>query len=137
MLRALPLLLLCFWCPRPAQAQASQEYLVTFMSGRTHSYVMEADWQPTVRQGQLVLRPATRVLMMDVALIQPYVPNDVRGLRQLKLMPQTPRINNPGILVWVEFDPLTPGAPKDNETGLVQAAPQTWVRPEAFRLAID
>ena len=65
------------------------------------------------------------------------MPNDVRGLKQLKLMPQTPRINNPGILVWVEFDPLTPGAPKDNETGLVQAAPQTWVRPEAFRLAID
>ena len=137
MLRALIPLLLIFTCAPQARSQASQEYLVTFMNGRSYSYILEADWQPTVRQGQLVLRPATRVLMMDVALIQPYAPNDVRGLKQLKLMPQTPRINDPGILVWVEFDPLTPGAPKDNATGLVNPAPQTWVRPEAFRSAIE
>lgn len=136
MLRVLLFFQLAFTLATSGKAQASQEYLVTFMNGRSRSYIMEADWQPTVRQGQLVLRPATRVLMMDVALIQPYVPNDVRGLRLLKLMPQTPRTNNPGILVWVEFDPLTPGAPKDNETGLVQVAPQTWVRPEAFRMSI-
>ncbi len=137
MLRALFILLLVLaWGPA-AKAQASQEFLFTFMNGSTRTYVLDENWQPTVRQGQLVITPAVRVLMMDVALIRPFAPNDVRGMRLLKLMPQTPRTNNPGVAVWVEFDPLTPGAPKDNATGLVQAAPQTWVRPEAFRMAIQ
>jgi hypothetical protein len=35
------------------------------------------------------------------------------------------------------IDPLKPGAYVDDDTGLVEAAPQTWVRPEAFRMAIQ
>ncbi len=137
MLRALLLLQLALTLATVGKAQASQEFLFTFMNGSTRTYMLDENWQPTVRQGQLVITPAVRVLMMDVALIRPFAPNDVRGMKQLKLMPQTPRTNNPAIVVWVEFDPLTPGAPKDNATGLVQAAPQTWVRPEAFRMAIQ
>jgi hypothetical protein len=137
MLRVVTLLLLFVGAVPFAKAQATQEFLVTFMNGRSYSYILDADWQPTVSHGQLVLKPATRVQMFDVALIQPYVPQDVRGLKRIKLLPQTPRVNNPGIEVWVAFDPLTPGAPKDNVTGLVQAAPQTWVRPEAFRIALE
>jgi hypothetical protein len=120
-----------------AEAQRSQEYVVTLVSGRSYTFIMEDDWSPTVRQGQIVFRPAVRILAMDVALIQPFAPNDLTGLHQLKLLPRTPRTGSPGVVLWVEFDPLKPGAPRDNATGLVQAAPQTWIRPEAFRMAIQ
>lgn len=118
-------------------AQRSQEYVVTLVNGRTYTFIMEDDWSPRVRQGQIVFRPAVRILAMDVALIQPFAPNDLNGLKLMKLMPRAPRNGTPGSLVWVEFDPLTPGAPKDNATGLVHAGPQTWVRPEAFRMALE
>jgi len=136
MFRRLTLISACLVLGLTAEAQVSQEFLFTFMNGSTRTYVLDENWEPTVRQGQLVITPAVRVLMMDVALIRPFAPNDVHGMTLLKLLPRTPRTNNPGIQVWVEFDPTTPGAPKDNTTGLVQAAPQTWVRPEAFRMAI-
>jgi hypothetical protein len=137
MLRALFFLPLAFSLATSGMAQASQEFLFTFMNGSTRSFVLDQDWQPTVRQGQLVITPALRVLMMDVALIRPFMPRDVSGLHQLKLMPQTPRVSNGGIVVWVAIDPLRTGAYVDVDTGLVEAAPQTWVRPEAFRMAIQ
>ena len=137
MLRTLFLLQLAFALALNVRAQASQEFLFTFMNGTNRTFVLDQDWRPTVRQGQLVITPAVRVLMMDVALIRPFVPSDVTGLQQLKLMPQTPRVSNGGILVWVAIDPLRTGSYVDADTGLVEAAPQTWVRPEAFRMAIQ
>jgi hypothetical protein len=137
MLRALLLLQLALTLATVGKAQASQEFLFTFMNGSTRTFVLDQDWRPTVRQGQLVITPAVRVLMMDVALIRPFMPSEVTGLYQLKLMPQTPRVRNEGILVWLAIDPLKPGAYVDDDTGLVEAAPQTWVRPEAFRMAIQ
>lgn len=120
-----------------ASAQHAQEYLITLVNGRAFTYVMEEDWEPVVRQGQLLLKPSVRILAMDVALIQPVTPNDVRGLHLLELLPREPRVNAAPVQVWVAFDPFTPGLPVDNATGLANVAPQTWIRTGAFRMALE
>lgn len=120
-----------------AQGQRSQEFLVTLINGRTLSCALDEDWTPEVRQGQIVFRPAVRILAMDVVLIRPFAPNDVSGLKLVKLLSRTRGAQGGSVQVWVEFDPLRPDAPVDNATGLVQVAPQTWIRPEAFRMVLE
>ncbi len=131
------MLVLAFLALPSAQAQRSQEYQITLVNGRSFSYVMEEDWKPVVRQGQILLKPSVRILAMDVALIQPVTPNDVRGLRLVKLLPREPRVNGNAVQVWVAFDPFEPGAPLDVPSGLVPVAPQTWIRPGAFRMVLE
>lgn len=120
-----------------AKAQRSQEFLVTFVDGRTYSYVLPADWEPEVRRGQLVLTPAMRVWAMDVAAIRPFVTDDVSTLHRIKLLPRSPRVGRAALELWVEYDPLGPGMPIDPATGFVHAGPGTWVRPELFRMTLE
>jgi hypothetical protein len=58
-------------------------------------------------------------------------------MKLVKLLSRTRGAQAGSVQVWVEFDPLRPDAPVDNATGLVQAAPQTWIRPEAFRMVLE
>ncbi len=139
-MRAVILLLLLSACagtaPLPGEVD-TQEYIFSQADGRSFNLVLPADWEPHVEGGFLKINDRNRVLAMDVIMIRPRVPFDVTGLQWVRL---ARRLTSTSLSaqydLWVQAG-RQELLGTNRSLDLIKMAPQTWLRPNDFRLLLE
>ncbi|MEO8588819.1 MAG: hypothetical protein ABI432_05575 [Flavobacteriales bacterium] len=120
-----------------AEEVNTQEFIFSQSNGKSFSLVLPADWQPYVEGGFLRISPRNRVLAMDVIMIRPITQLDVRGLQRVRLARRLGPTSGSGEYdLWVEAgrqDILG----SNHTLDFFKMAPQTWLRPNEFRLVLE
>ena len=111
----------------------TQEFIFVMANDRAFMRVLPTDWQPVYEGGFLRIDKRHRVLAMDIILIQPRIPIDPHGMVMARVFRRSAPANGMSYDLWVPPDQyIRIGDP--TATDLVQVAPQTWIRPNEFRL---
>lgn len=115
----------------------TQEFIFITNSGRSFTHVLQADWSPVIENGFLRINDRQRIMALDVIMIRPLVQLDVEGLEFVRIARRNGSTAGSGLFdLWV-------GAGSQDLLGtnrsldLVKMAPQTWLRPNDFRLLIE
>jgi len=115
----------------------TQEFIFTQSNGKSFSLVLPADWQPHVEGGFLRINPRNRVLALDVIMIQPRAQLDVRGMQRVRLARRLEPTSGAGQYdLWVDAG-MQDMLGSNRTLDLVKFAPQTWLRPNEFRLLLE
>lgn len=115
----------------------TQEFIFFTNSGRSFMHVLQADWEPVIEQGFLRINNRQRMMAMDVIMIRPRVQLDVTGLEFVRLVRRNESTSASGKYdVWV-LAGIQGRIGLDKTQDLVRVAPQTWLRPNDFRLLIE
>lgn len=135
-MRALLLLALLIACKGPgfvAGAADDQEYIFVLNSGHSFMRVLPTDWAPVHEGAFMRIDPRHRVLGQDVILIHPRFPINPHDLEQVRVVRRFPGSRAPDYFLWVP-----PGQElwigEQDAVELVHVGPQTWIRPNEFRL---
>ncbi|MCW5900751.1 MAG: hypothetical protein KIT10_15950 [Flavobacteriales bacterium] len=135
-MRALLLLPLLIACKGPgfvAGAADDQEYIFVLNSGRSFMRILPTARAPVYEGAFMHIDPRHRVLGQDVILIHPRFPINPHDLEQLRVARRFPGRRAPDYFLWVP--PGQELAIVDQEADeLVHVGPQTWIRPNEFRL---
>ncbi len=111
----------------------TQEYIFVMANDRAFARVLPTDWKPVYEGGFLRIDQRHRVLAMDVILIQPRIPIEVQGLEMARVFRRSAPSSSTSYDLWVPHDQyIRIGDP--TATDLVPVGPQTWIRPNEFRL---
>lgn len=122
--------------PLPGEVD-TQEYIFILANGRSFTHVLSADWAPDVQSGWLQINNRQRLMAMDVIMIRPRVQLDVEGLHYVRLARRNGSTAGSGLFdVWMR-DGSEALLEMHRSLDLVQVAPQTWLRPNDFRLLIE
>ncbi len=111
----------------------TQEYHFVLNSGGSFMRVLPTDWEPRFEGAYMRIDPRHRVLGMDVILIQPTFPIEPEHLEMVRVVRKFASTKASSYLLWVTPDSeLFIGDAQFDE--LRKVAPQTWIRPNEFRL---
>jgi len=111
----------------------NQEYVFVLNSGGSFMRVLPTDWEPRYEGAYMRIDPRHRVLGIDVILIQPNFPIEPQNLEMVRVVRKFSSSAAANYLLWVPpGEELFIGDPQFTE--LRQVAPQTWIRPNEFRL---
>ena len=115
----------------------TQEFIFITNSGRSFTHVLQADWSPVIEGGFLRINNRQRIMALDVIMIRPRIQFDVEGLEFVRLTRRNGSTSGSGLFdLWVQ-------AGKQELFGtnrtldLMKMAPQTWLRPNDFRLLLE
>ncbi len=115
----------------------TQEFIFSQANGKSFVQVLPADWVPQYEGSFLRINNRTRMLALDVLIIRPRVQLDVSGLQWVRLVRRNESVSRSGTYdMWVSAgsqDLLG----TNHSLDLVKMAPQTWLRPNDFRLLIE
>lgn len=115
----------------------TQEFIFFTSSGRSFMHVLQADWEPVIESGFLRINDRQRILAMDVIMIRPRVQLDVTGLELVRVVRRNESTSASGKYdLWV-LAGIQGKIGLDKGQDLVRVAPQTWLRPNDFRLLIE
>ena len=122
--------------PLPGEVD-TQEFIFITNSGRSFTHVLQADWSPVIEGGFLRINNRQRIMALDVIMIRPRIQFDVEGLEFVRLTRRNGSTSGSGLFdLWVQ-------AGKQELFGtnrtldLIKMAPQTWLRPNDFRLLLE
>ncbi|MBK6831381.1 MAG: hypothetical protein IPG92_11870 [Flavobacteriales bacterium] len=122
--------------PLPGEVD-TQEFIFITNSGRSFTHVLQADWSPVIEGGFLRINNRQRIMALDVIMIRPRIQFDVEGLEFVRLTRRNGSTSGSGLFdLWVQ-------AGKQELFGtnrtldLMKMAPQTWLRPNDFRLLLE
>ncbi len=119
--------------PLPGQVD-TQEFVFFTNSGGSFSHVLQSDWRPAVEGGFIRINDRQRIMAMDVILIRPRVQLDIEGLVYVRLMRRNGSTSLSGMFdLWVREGSQDMFG-TNRSLDLMQVAPQTWLRPNDFRL---
>jgi hypothetical protein len=111
----------------------TQEYVFVLNTGGSFKRVLPTSWKPIYEGGFMRIDPRHRVLAMDVILIQPFFPIEPEYLEMVRVVRNYSSPGAASYLLWVPpGQELFIGDPQFTE--LIKVAPQTWIRPNEFRL---
>jgi hypothetical protein len=115
--------------------QSSGEFLFTLMDGNSFVRVLPPDWRPEFRDNLLYITPRDRLFAMDVAAIQPNLPDDIRGQHEVKVIIRT--VDGGSVrryfLLRDEWKSIS-DAPRVNDFYVL--GPQTYVRKGCYQVEI-
>ena len=122
--------------PLPGEV-GTQEFVFITNSGRSFTHVLPSDWSPVIESGFLRINNRQRIMALDVIMIRPRVQLDVEGLEFVRLVRRNESTAASGKYdLWV-LAGIQDKIGLDKSQGLVEVAPQTWLRPNDFRLLIE
>lgn len=134
---SLALLASCAGTAPLASGVDTQEFIFITNSGRSFTHVLQADWTPVVEGGFLRINDRQRIAALDVILIRPRVQLVVTGLAFVRLVRRNESTSASGKYdLWV-LAGIQDKIGLDKSQELVEVAPQTWLRPNDFRLLIE
>lgn len=111
----------------------NQEYVFVLNSGSSFMRVLPTSWEPRYEGSFMRIDARHRVLAMDVILIQPNFPIEPQHLEMVRVVRKFSSTTASSYLLWVPPDTeLFIGDAQFAE--LRKIAPQTWIRPNEFRL---
>lgn len=115
----------------------TQEFVFFTSNGRAFTHVLQASWAPVIEGGFLRINDRQRIMALDVIMIRPRVQLDVEGLEFVRLVRRNESSSASGKYdLWV-LSGIQGKIGSDKTQDLVQVAPQTWLRPNDFRLLIE
>ncbi len=121
----------------PTTAVDTQEFIFSQADGRSFTLVLPADWSPQVEGGFLRITPRNRVLAMDVIMIRPRVQPTVAGLERVQLARRLSSTSRSAHYdLWVEAG-RQELLSANHSLDLIKMGPQTWLRPNDFRLLLE
>jgi hypothetical protein len=118
------------------RGQSSGEFLFTLMDGTSFTRQLSQDWRPEFRDHMLYITPRDRIFTMDLAAVQPALPDDIRGLHEVKVIIRT--VSGGSVrryfLLKEEWEQIS-DAPLVGDFYML--GPQTLVRKGAYSVEID
>lgn len=135
-MRSFILLILLASCKEAAYLEGpvnNQEYVFVLNTGGSFMRVLPTNWEPRYEGAYMRIDPRHRVLGIDVILIQPNFPIEPQNLEMVRVVRKFSSSAAANYLLWVEPEiELFVGDAQFTE--LRKVAPQTWIRPNEFRL---
>jgi hypothetical protein len=135
-MRVLALLLLLASCKGAAYLEGpvdNQELVFVLNTGASFMRVLPIRWEPRYEGAYMRIDPGHRVLGMDVILIQPRFPIEPHSLEMVRVVRKFASSKAESYYLWVPHgQELFIGDPQFTE--LRKVGPQTWIRPNEFRL---
>ena len=111
----------------------NQEFVFVLNNGASFTRVLPIEWEPRYEGGFMRIDPRHRVMAIDVILIHPNVPLDPYSLEQVRVVRNYASSRAQSYYLWVPpGQELHIGDPFF--TDLRHVGPQTWIRPNEFRL---
>lgn len=136
-LATLTLLVACAGTAPVGEAVNTQEFVFILANGRSFAHILPADWEPQLEGGFIRINDRQRIMAMDVIMIRPRVQLNVDGLTRVRLVRRNESTSASGKYdVWV-LSGIQGKIGLDHTQDLVQVAPQTWLRPNDFRLLVE
>lgn len=133
----LALLVACAGTAPVGDAVNTQEFIFLQGNGRAFMHILPSNWQPQLEGGFIRIGDRQRIMAMDVIMIRPRVQLDVEGLEQVRLVRRNESTSTSDKYdLWV-LAGIQGKIGTDRTLDLVQVAPQTWLRPNDFRLLIE